>query len=179
MTSHALAPLWLRHFTATSCLGRGLEATLEALEAGRSGLKPCAFETVALDTHIGEVAGVDEVRLPARLRAYDCRNNRLAQLALDQDGFCAAVRASETRSGPERVGVLLGTSTSGILETEIAYRPAIRAAANCRRVLPTRSGRIPFRSAITCAARSNLQDLPSHCAPPAHRAPRPSPPRNA
>jgi len=122
MTSHALAPLWLRHFTATSCLGRGLEATLEALEAGRSGLKPCAFETVALDTQIGEVAGVDEVQLPARLRAYDCRNNRLAQLALDQDGFCAAVRASATRWGPGRLGVLLGTSTSGILETEIAYR---------------------------------------------------------
>jgi len=62
------------------------------------------------------------VQLPARLRAYDCRNNRLAQLALDQDGFCSAVRASAMRWGPERLGVLLGTSTSGILETEIAYR---------------------------------------------------------
>ena len=33
-----MTPLRLTHFTATSCLGRGLGATLAALEAGRSGL---------------------------------------------------------------------------------------------------------------------------------------------
>ena len=117
-----MTPLRMSHFTATSCLGRGQAATLAALEAARSGLKPCDFETVALDTQVGEVAGIDAVRLPARLREYDCRNNRLAQLGLGQDGFCAAVRASAARWGPERLGVFLGTSTSGILETEIAYR---------------------------------------------------------
>jgi len=62
------------------------------------------------------------VRLPAQLRAYDCRNNRLAELGLEQDGFCEAVHASAARWGRQRLGVFLGTSTSGILETEIAYR---------------------------------------------------------
>jgi 3-oxoacyl-[acyl-carrier-protein] synthase I len=117
-----MTPLSIGHFTATSCLGRGLEATLAAIEAARSGLRPCDFETAVLETQIGEVAGTDAVQLPAHLKAFDCRNNRLAQLALDQDGFSSAVAASAARWGPERLGVFLGTSTSGILETEIAYR---------------------------------------------------------
>ncbi|MHB8847318.1 MAG: beta-ketoacyl-[acyl-carrier-protein] synthase family protein [Burkholderiales bacterium] len=114
--------LLLSHYTATSCLGRGLQQTLEALRLGRSGLEPCAFETVALDTFVGEVAGVDAVRLPERLAEFDCRNNRLAQLALEQDNFSAAVAAAADKYGRDRVGVFVGTSTSGILQTELAYR---------------------------------------------------------
>jgi 3-oxoacyl-[acyl-carrier-protein] synthase-1 len=117
-----MTPLPISHFTATSCIGRGLAATLLALEQSRSGLKPCDFETVTLETQIGEVAGVDAVRIPAALQAFDCRNNRLAQLGLEQDGFAAAVRASAARWGSERMGVFIGTSTAGILETEIAFR---------------------------------------------------------
>jgi 3-oxoacyl-[acyl-carrier-protein] synthase-1 len=115
-------PLALTAFTATSCIGRGLTATLAALEAGRTGLAPCSFETVTLDTHVGEVAGVDDERLPAELDEFECRNNRLALLGLRQDGFEEAVRATARRLGPDRIGVWLGTSTSGILETELAYR---------------------------------------------------------
>jgi len=115
-------PLSLSAFTATSSLGRGLEATLAALEGGRTGLKPCAFETVALETYVGEVPGVDEEPLPAELRDFECRNNRLALLGLRQDGFDEAVRALARRLGRQRIGVWLGTSTSGILETELAYR---------------------------------------------------------
>jgi 3-oxoacyl-[acyl-carrier-protein] synthase-1 len=117
-----MTPLQLTHFTATSCLGSGLTATLQALEAARCGLSPCHFETVQLQTYVGEVAGVDDIRLAPRLQRFDCRNNRLAQLALVQDDFDGAVRAAVERFGPRRVGVYLGTSTSGILSTEIAYR---------------------------------------------------------
>jgi 3-oxoacyl-[acyl-carrier-protein] synthase I len=117
-----MTPLQVTHFTATSCLGPGLAATRSALEQAHCGLAPCRFETVELDTYIGEVAGVDQVRLPLPLERFDCRNNRLAQLGLIQDGFDDAVRAAIERYGPRRVGVYLGTSTSGILTTEIAYR---------------------------------------------------------
>src|ERR1700687_3397827 len=117
-----MTPLHLTHFTATSCLGRGLAATLEALEQARSGLSPCHFDTVELQTYVGEVAGIDAVRLPQRLQRFDCRNNRLARLGLIQDGFDSAVRSAIERWGRRRIGVYLGTSTSGILTTEIAYR---------------------------------------------------------
>jgi 3-oxoacyl-[acyl-carrier-protein] synthase-1 len=115
-------PLALTSFTATSCIGRGVGATLATLRGQRTGLAPCAFETVTLDTCVGEVAGVDDAPLPATLREFECRNNRLALLGLGEDGFAEAVKRAASRHGRERVGVFLGTSTSGILETELAYR---------------------------------------------------------
>lgn len=114
--------LWIRHFTAASALGLGREATRAALESGRSALAPCSFEGTTLSTWVGEVAGVDAVRLPAAHADYDCRNNRLAQLALSQDGFTELVRERIAHWGARRVGVFMGTSTSGVRETEIAYR---------------------------------------------------------
>ena len=83
---------------------------------------PCAFDTVDLPTFIGEVPGVDDVQLPVELSAFDCRNNRLAYLGLMQDGFANAVAAATRKYGAQRVGIFLGTSTSGILQTELAYR---------------------------------------------------------
>jgi 3-oxoacyl-[acyl-carrier-protein] synthase I len=115
-------PLVLTHFTATSCIGRGLDATLDALREQRGGLAPCRFERATLDTWIGEVQGVNEQPVRADLSDFDCRNNRLAQLGLTQDGFAEAVAAAAQRHGAQRVGVFIGTSTAGILETENAYR---------------------------------------------------------
>jgi 3-oxoacyl-[acyl-carrier-protein] synthase I len=117
-----MKPLHLRNFTATSCIGTGAAATLRSLLERRSGLASCKFETVDIKTHVGEVAGVDEERLPQNLRNFDCRNNRLAELALQQDGFFDAVQEVAARVGRRRVGVFLGTSTAGILQTELAYR---------------------------------------------------------
>jgi 3-oxoacyl-[acyl-carrier-protein] synthase-1 len=117
-----LNPLWLSHFTATSSIGLGLDQTVAALRQCRTGLAPCAFDTVDLATFIGEVAEVDAVQLPAHLADFDCRNNRLALLGLTQDGFAEAVRAAIAKYGTQRIGVFLGTSTSGILQTELAYR---------------------------------------------------------
>ena len=117
-----MTPLLLSAYTATTCLGRGLDATREALRNGRSGLVPCAFETVQLDTWMGEVAAVDAEKLPESLAAYDCRNNRLTQMGLETDGFADRVREAIARYGKTRVGIFLGTSTAGILQTELAYR---------------------------------------------------------
>uniref|UniRef100_Q477S0 Beta-ketoacyl synthase n=1 Tax=Dechloromonas aromatica (strain RCB) TaxID=159087 RepID=Q477S0_DECAR len=115
-------PLLISAYTVTTSLGRGLEATREALRNGRSGLVPCAFETVQLATWIGEVAAVDDEKLPAALADYDCRNNRLTQMGLETDGFADRVREAIARYGKTRVGIFLGTSTAGILQTELAYR---------------------------------------------------------
>lgn len=117
-----MKPLLLSHFTVTSCIGTGLQQTLEALQQGRKTLKPCDFETVDLPTFIGEVEGLDAVKMPTDMAGYDCRNNRLAQLGLEQDGFNDAVNTAAAKYGQDRIGVFLGTSTSGILETELAFR---------------------------------------------------------
>ncbi len=115
-------PLLITHKTLTNSLGAGAVATLEALRARRSGLARCDFETVDLDTWVGVVDGLDAASVRADLACYDCRNNRLAQLALEQDGFAAAVAAAREKYGAARIGVFMGTSTSGLLQTELAYR---------------------------------------------------------
>ncbi|MGE0801406.1 MAG: beta-ketoacyl-ACP synthase [Lautropia sp.] len=117
-----MQPLLISSHTLVTALGSGSAATLDALRQGRTGLAPCRFETVELDTWVGEVPGVDAVALDPRLADWNCRNNRLAQLALDRDGFAARARAAVARYGAARVGVFVGTSTSGILEAELAYR---------------------------------------------------------
>jgi len=116
---------------ATS-LGNGLAPLLAALQSGRSGLRPCAFETASLPTCTGAIDALDDMRLEGDFAAFDCRNNRLAELALRQDGFEAAVATARLRYGSQRIGVFLGTSTSGILQAEHAYQardPATGALA--------------------------------------------------
>jgi 3-oxoacyl-[acyl-carrier-protein] synthase I len=117
-----MKPLAVTAYTATSALGRGIGAMLDALRHGRSGLKPNDFDRAELRAWIGRVAGLEEAPLTGALAEFDCRNNRLAQLGLAQDGFRDEVLKAKNRYGPQRVAVLLGTSTSGILQTELAYR---------------------------------------------------------
>jgi 3-oxoacyl-[acyl-carrier-protein] synthase I len=117
-----LKPLAISHFSIANSLGLGLPANVLALREGRSGLMPCSFEDVDLETYIAKVESLDGVRIRDDLPDYDCRNNRLAQLGLEQDGFVDAVRAAKDKYGAGRIGVFVGTSTSGILQTELAYR---------------------------------------------------------
>lgn len=117
-----MAPLVLSAYTLVTANGRGMGAVLDAILARRSALKPCDFEDVALKTYIGRVAGLEDFFLDHDLRPFDCRNNRLAWLGLQQDGFTVAVAEAKQRYGAHRIAVVMGTSTSGILETEHAYR---------------------------------------------------------
>jgi 3-oxoacyl-[acyl-carrier-protein] synthase I len=117
-----MQPLAISRYSIVNCLGAGSQAVFDALCEKRSGLAPCDFADVKLDTWIGRVEGLESTRVRPDLNAYDCRNNRLAQLGLELDGFAAAVTAARARHGAARIGVFMGTSTSGILETELAYR---------------------------------------------------------
>ena len=116
-----MKPLRISNYTVTSALGPGRAAQLDALRAQRSGLSQTPFETCTLPTWIGQVQGLD-APLEGELASWDCRNNRLAELGLNQDGFIESVDRLRQRHGAPRVGVFLGTSTSGIHQTELAYR---------------------------------------------------------
>ena len=117
-----MTPLAVADFTLVSALGAGRNATSAALAAGRSGLAPAEFEGTQIGSWLGIVDGLDTLDWPAPLAAFDCRNNRLAELGLRSDGFDASVARAAQRWGAARIGVFLGTSTSGILQTELAYR---------------------------------------------------------
>ena len=117
-----MQPLVVSRFSVVNSLGPGSESTLRALREKRSGLAPCGFETARIDTYVGRVPELDEFRVRSDLRDYDCRNNRLAQLCLEQDGFAREIAAARDRYGAGRIGLYLGTSTSGLHATELAYR---------------------------------------------------------
>lgn len=116
-----MKPLALSHYTLVSAIGRGRDQTFQALREGRSGLRRNDLAWLGLDTYIGRVDGLEDVALSPALSRYDCRNNRLAQEALEADGFAAEVRELIDRYGDDRIALILGTSTAGIREAEVAY----------------------------------------------------------
>lgn len=117
-----MQPLAISRYSIVNSLGNNAAAIAGALRARRSGLAPCNFETVTLDTWIGQVAGLDAAGVRPDLADYDCRNNRLAQMGLEADAYAEAVAAAREKYGAARIGVFMGTSTSGMLQAELAYR---------------------------------------------------------
>lgn len=103
-------------------MGHGLAAQLDALRHARSGLRPNDFGSTPLACWIGRVDGVEDAALPATHAVWECRNNRLAWIGLNQDGFLGHVQAARERYGTGRIALLLGTSTASIGATEEAYR---------------------------------------------------------
>jgi len=121
-----MSPLAIRAFSATTALGRGVQAQQAALMERRSGLRrndfgPAGEDGRPLPCWIGRVDGLEDVVLPTALSRWDCRNNRLAWLALQADGLLDALASLVERHGADRVAVVIGTSTSSIGATEEAY----------------------------------------------------------
>ncbi|MCA0392702.1 MAG: beta-ketoacyl-[acyl-carrier-protein] synthase family protein [Proteobacteria bacterium] len=118
--------LAIRAYTATTAVGRGRDAQADALATRRGGLRRNDFGAAPLPTWIGRVDGLEDSPLPAHLAGWECRNNRLAWLALQQDGVPAVLDALVARHGAERIALVVGTSTSSIGASEEGYA---RAAA--------------------------------------------------
>ncbi|MBO9538206.1 beta-ketoacyl-[acyl-carrier-protein] synthase family protein [Herbaspirillum sp.] len=103
-------------------LGSTHDTIRARLFAGDSGVHPdpCRTNADGQALSLGAVAPAtlpDDDHLPLRERS---RNNRLALAALAQ--IRSQVDAAITRFGAHRVGIVLGTSTSGIAESEQAFR---------------------------------------------------------
>jgi 3-oxoacyl-[acyl-carrier-protein] synthase-1 len=116
-----MPPLAIRAYTATTALGTGRDAQAAALLGRRGGLRRNDFGGGALETWIGRVDGLEAMPLPTQWAQWDCRNNRLAWLALRQDRILDEVVALRERHGAGRVAIVLGTSTASIGATEEAY----------------------------------------------------------
>ena len=120
---------------------------------------------MTLDTFVGDAESTR--RLPLALAAFDCRTTAPPSSASRRTA-CGVVAAAARRHGPGRVGAF-GTSTAGILQTELADRPRrigelpadfnYRATHNTLSIASTRARVSPSRAR---ARRS----------PPRSRAPR-------
>lgn len=130
--------LAIRAYTATTALGRGRAAQADALRERRSGLRRNDFGNGAaaaarLATWIGRVDGLEDAPLPEAFAHWDCRNNRLAWMALQHDGVMEAVADARARHGAERVALVIGTSTSSIGASEEAYTRLVTSGAGVTR----------------------------------------------
>ena len=117
-----ISPLAITAYTATCAAARGTVALARAIDTRTSGLRPNDFGADPLACWIGRVEGVEASPLPAEFAAWDARNNRLAWIALNQDGFLDHAKTAIEKYGAGRVALVVGTSTSSIEETEQAYR---------------------------------------------------------
>jgi len=118
-----IRPLAVVASTLTNACGVGLQSVRSTLRSGVSALRGFDIDwSPPLATWIGRVDGLESLPLPDAFRAVDTRSSRLANLCLEQDGFAGAVAAAAARHGRDRVGVFVGTTTSGMLTTELAYR---------------------------------------------------------
>ena len=110
-------------------LGDTNERIAEALFNGRRGLAVSDAFTPGRPLPLGRVATplADTRAWPAE---HVSRNNRLLALALERLGeqLDASLEAGLARHPRERIGVVIGTSTSGIGETEAALATAGRSA---------------------------------------------------
>ncbi len=108
-------------FAAGNALGANVEAVASALERGRSGLGPCPF-----DLPFETVCGVFPEPLEAMPRFLAAFDTRLARMTLTiLGGLADEVALAVRRWGSNRVALVVGTSTGGILETEEAYRTGV------------------------------------------------------
>ena len=103
-----------------NALGCGCEAVGSGLAAGdtegvRDWPRPVAGRVVRAAQVTSPLPAI-----PAALSEYDSRNNRLLQAAVDQ--LRPQIHAALNRHGPDRVGIVLGTSTAGIGEGERAFK---------------------------------------------------------
>jgi len=110
--------LYLSDLGLVTSLGATKADVLRGLLAcDQSGMVPRGPLLTGRHTTVGQVR--QELRPLAPEHAqFDCRNNRLLASALDQ--IAPAVAAASERVGRDRVGVVLGTSTSGIAAGEDA-----------------------------------------------------------
>ncbi len=115
-----ISPLFITASSMVNALGRGKETTLTALLENRTGLQPA--KNIEFSTWLGRIEGVDECALETSLTKFRCRNNQLAKLTLDTDNFRDAIEKAKDKYGAGRIGVFLGSSTSGSEETEKAYQ---------------------------------------------------------
>ncbi|MDX8378027.1 MAG: beta-ketoacyl-ACP synthase [Mariprofundales bacterium] len=109
-------------YSAVTDCGLGNASLFEAISTQRNCLKPLELFTIDSSACVGEV----RESLPAianDLMRFNTRNAQIALATLDSDNKLVrkAVQRAIAKYGADRIGVVIGTSTSGMYETELAY----------------------------------------------------------
>jgi 3-oxoacyl-[acyl-carrier-protein] synthase-1 len=112
-------------YAAVNGLGQDTATVLARLRAGEPGLSPLP-EGTPFEGVCGAVTGALPP-LPPALAEVDSRNNRLAHLALLE--LATPLAAARERWRPERIGLLVGSSTGSMAETEEIFTRQLETGA--------------------------------------------------
>lgn len=111
-------PIAITGMTLSNALGGSCDEVRKALAGQESRLRPSPIE-VPFETAVGAI-GADLPSLDGRLRPWSTRLARIAaQLVANLDAELEALRG---RWRPDRIAVILGTSTAGAETTEAAFQ---------------------------------------------------------
>ncbi|MGZ3254738.1 MAG: beta-ketoacyl-ACP synthase [Burkholderiaceae bacterium] len=118
--------LYLNQLGIICPIGQTHSEVAQRLFSGQSGVVPTAAYSAGRTLPLGVVdAALPSVdHLPQQERS---RNNQLALAALAQ--IRPAVEAAIDRFGTDRIGIVIGTSTSGIAESEAALQHYVKTGA--------------------------------------------------
>ncbi|AQS38478.1 3-oxoacyl-(acyl-carrier-protein) synthase [Shewanella psychrophila] len=110
----------ISHLGLCTPLGKTAETVLSRLSRGDIGAMKTRTDLIPdAETLVGEVT-FSLPMIPEHLASYDCRNNRLLLCAAEQ--ITNRVTQAIADWGPQRIGIVIGTSTSGIGEGEEALK---------------------------------------------------------
>lgn len=110
--------VYLNDMGIVNALGSSKASVLANLLKGYSpGMGKIISPILKKSFFAGEVKA-DLPNIPSELSIFDCRNNQLALAAALQIETC--ILEAKTKYSPERIGLVIGTSTSGVAETELA-----------------------------------------------------------
>ena len=121
--NHAtISPVAITAFSALSACGMGNKALYQSLSDNQSQLTPLSLFNIPFPAYVGEIKQ-PLLAIREQLAEYNCRNARVALTALNnvEGGVRTAVEVAKEKYGAHRIGVIIGTSTSGLYETEAAY----------------------------------------------------------
>ncbi|MFA6162487.1 MAG: beta-ketoacyl-[acyl-carrier-protein] synthase family protein [Methylobacter sp.] len=110
--------LYLNDLGLLCAVGNSRTEVMKRLLAGdRSGFVETDMTGAAPGVMVGQVDG-ELPKIDQQYSIYNCRNNQLLLAALSQ--IRATVDGMIARFGVNRIGIVLGTSTSGVRTTELA-----------------------------------------------------------
>ncbi|MHC5209633.1 MAG: beta-ketoacyl-ACP synthase [Planctomycetota bacterium] len=125
MTPSPPTPLPVTGYANVNALGSTRAEILAALEEGRTGLLP-PDDSPGFETTLGAVR-TELPELPDEMHVWSTRMARMAALLVGQ--LEEPLRHARARWRPERIAVLLGTSTAGAETTEKAFEVWVRDGA--------------------------------------------------
>lgn len=114
----SLPRVYLHALGMINALGADVDTIVDALRRSHAeGMGTVATRNGSI--YVGRVLAPLDCAPPEALGRYDCRNNRLLLAALAQ--IAPAIESAREQYGAHRVGIVLGTSTSGIEAAEATF----------------------------------------------------------